>query len=113
MEAKMSKAKFTPGPWKVNVGFRTYDGSFAVTAPDSDIAFVTFHGKAKRGEAWHTDDPEGLANANLIAAATELYEALELGLRLLENMTSDDFSKGADKPFRDAARAALAKADSQ
>ena len=99
----MSEAKFTPGPWESSTAFRTNDGSFAVTAPDSHIAFVTFHGKAKRGQAWCTGDPEGQANANLIAAAPEMYEALKIAQSNLQFLPPDDVVAQIN--------AALAKAD--
>ena len=76
----------TPGPWETNAQFRANDGAFAVTQDrtkydnPSHIAFVTFHGKAKRGQAWCTPDPEGEANARLIMAAPELLEAC-VGMR--------------------------------
>ena len=82
-------SKHTPGPWKVSSWaavntsqpIRLNNGDFAIGA-DSDegyipIAAVTFQGKAKRGEAYKTDDPVGLANACLAAAAPDMYEALE------------------------------------
>ena len=58
--------------------------------------------------AKHTAGP---ANSKLIAAAPEMLEALRFTLAQLENMTTDAFSKGADKPIRDMARAAIAKAE--
>lgn len=55
----MANEKWTPGPWRI-------DGSLAIySADDSFIADVTYL----------TDEKEQ-ANANLIAAAPELYEAL-------------------------------------
>ncbi len=72
--------------------FRTNGGDWIVSRVDDDgetggqICEVAFRGKAKRGEAYKAPDPEGMANAHLIAAAPELYEALAA---LLE----------ADKPF--------------
>ena len=40
---------WTRGKWRVSTTFRQNDGSWAVTAPGSRIAFVSFHGEAKRG----------------------------------------------------------------
>lgn len=62
--------------------FRTNDGSWAVgwKGDDGDggrIALVDFKGKAKRGEAYCAPDPEGQANARLIASAPQLLEALK------------------------------------
>lgn len=66
--------------------FRHNDGSFVIVKDTGDergpVATATFQGKAKRGQAWNTDDPEGLANARLIAAAPDLLAALEAVSRL-------------------------------
>ena len=83
---------YTKGPWKYNAGFRSNDGSFAVTQDQeydpTHIGFVTFHGKAKRGQAWCTPDPEGDANARLVAAAPEMYEALNVALAVIRSPQS-------------------------
>lgn len=102
----MADARFTKGPWRVAMldpavppelrevlkaegrqvdpyPARHNDGSFIVMCGDRDdedrgpVADVKFCGKAKRGEAWRTEDPEGLARAHLIASAPALYEALK------------------------------------
>lgn len=41
------------------------------------IAAVSFKGSAKRGQTWNAPDPEGQANARLIAAAPDLLAALK------------------------------------
>lgn len=57
---------------------------------------------------WFENDPEpDDANAHLIAAAPDLYEALERCLNFIEN-TESEF--GDLLPSGDVARAALAKA---
>jgi hypothetical protein len=72
--------------------FRANSGAWIVTASQTDedgyqvggpICEVTFKGTAKRGEAYRAPDPEGQANAALIAAAPELYEALDDALDAL------------------------------
>lgn len=59
----MTKAQHTPGPWNCDqtVGFATFVGA----EENPNIAAVHFK-----------DTDEGKANARLIAAAPELYEAL-------------------------------------
>lgn len=98
--------------------FRGNSGSWIVTfsATDTDdegefevggqICEVAFKGQAKRGEAYKAPDPEGQANARLISAAPELYEALDALLPCV----------GSPVPLKDTAErvrnavAALAKA---
>jgi len=60
------KPKFTHGPWKVSL-MRFSDGHFLIDSHTQAVAETTgqFMGKAK-------------ANAALISAAPELYEALEV-----------------------------------
>jgi hypothetical protein len=73
--------------------YRTNSGAWIVTASETDedgyqvggpIAEVMFKGKAKRGEAYKAPDPEGQANARLIAESPELYRYLELALGVLD-----------------------------
>jgi hypothetical protein len=95
--------------------YRTNSGAWIVTANETDedgyqvggpVAEVTFKGTAKRGEAYKAPDPVGQANARLIAAAPDMFEALD---ELL------NYSGGADSALEDEyvvarAIAALAKA---
>lgn len=111
----MSETRFTPGPWAIDpkVHVSAGHGEFDIIAPDGDddpwnIA-RTFGGIGEDGES------EPKANAHLIAAAPELYEALE-------NVLSDivDYERAnnlSPAPGREDcwqsvtnARAALAKA---
>lgn len=62
----MSETKFTPGPWTTE-DFNTQ--RFAVYAPNGRICQMDITRDSQRAE-------EGQANAHLIAAAPELYEAL-------------------------------------
>ena len=48
--------------------------------------------------------------ARLIAAAPQLLKALEFAIGELEDMTTDEFSRGADKAVRDRLEQALAAA---
>lgn len=65
----MSNQQFTPGPWKVDL-YRRY--VYVVAGDDFVIC--------ERGE----EAEETLANAHLIAAAPDMYEALQYALRELE-----------------------------
>jgi len=82
----------TPGPWKVNEP----PDSLAVLAGDREIATVESD----------TDDmpaEEGEANAALIAAAPELYEALRDAYELftsiskIEHLSNKEHSRVIDK----------------
>jgi hypothetical protein len=65
--------------------YRDNDGSWAVTdAEGNQVARVTFKGKAKRGQGYCAPDPEGMANARLIAAAPDLLEACRKALNLCD-----------------------------
>jgi hypothetical protein len=64
----MSDTKFTPGPWIVDKSFNA-----DIQAPDGlDIATCCAEILNR-----HTDGEEGIANAHLIAAAPDMYAALE------------------------------------
>lgn len=60
----MSETKFTPGPWKAHVGWETDNGERDPEHPD--WCEVTAGGMSVIGHM-------GFANANLIAAAPDLY----------------------------------------
>lgn len=93
----MSEPKFTPGPWTVrfdhdNIGYPCY--------------FIHgFSGDAKRDVALHT------ANANMIAAAPDLYAALEMLLADIEEYQRINQLGGENNHAQVLARAALAKAE--
>jgi hypothetical protein len=79
--------KFTPGPWDYEANL-----SAIVVVRDHKVKLVADLGKV--------DLPEAEANAQLIAAAPELLEALRGVLRVADRATVEF----------DAARAAIAKA---
>lgn len=72
------ETKFTPGSWYVRAGRR----AFTVAAPPTRLAgggVARISIAADSGRA-----PEGLANAHLISAAPDLYEALKDALLSFE-----------------------------
>lgn len=106
----MSKPEFTPGIWRVAgyVDEDERDGAVAVVAHDGFIVADVLK--------WPQQD----ANARLIAAAPDMYEALKAGTemrraqsvyfkdRSRENLIA---SKEAEKRFDRLAEAAIAKAE--
>ena len=105
----MSDTKFTPGPWFAN---RRYIGV---------LGHKSFIGECKDVNGNWSDTKTTAANANLIAAAPELYEALEEAVKDLvayqvnARIASTYNSKWEGvselvQPTIDSARAALAKA---
>lgn len=111
----MDKPKFTPGPWEQSHReVMGRDGLFTVVYraddPDNLIASLHWH-SVKTDKGWTTDRA---ANAHLIAAAPDMYEALEDTAALAAALTSHTIRiNGQYVEVREAvarARAALAKA---
>ena len=118
----------TPGPWKLASGptkeeaieairqgkaypsegsqlFRDNDGSFVIVTKDGErIGTAAFQGKAKRGEMWRTPNPEGEANARLMAQSPRLVEAIRETLRVLGRVEfpRDPEEQGMVNRLRDA-----------
>ena len=67
----MTEAKWTKGPWATRRGHSVVE---IRTTAGLEIA------QTAGGHYWQNFTDEALANARLIAAAPELYEALELAL---------------------------------
>src|SRR5580698_5669447 len=112
----MSEPKFTPGPWSLCGAERGGCECFNIGAPDHPIAEVT-HGEwgdqyvnirliddpkgvGKLAEAfmdhlWYgnVEDEQARSNAYLIAAAPEMYAALELAKSHLEEL-ADAWQRG-------------------
>ncbi len=89
----MSLSEYTPGPWQLDGGYLS-DADGQTIVHNIEPSWVP--------GAW-ANDPLATANAHLIAAAPELYEAL------LYIVTSNDLTTKAAK----AAHSALAKAVAQ
>lgn len=137
---------YTPGPWQFermdsavefaalkgealeeHEGyFRDNNGDWIVTWKDPDpegyggrIAAVSFKGSAKRGQAYGAPDPEGMANARLIATAPELLSELAATALALDEAAALLFAKGLQgcagimAGHADRARALIAKAGVQ
>jgi len=89
----MSETKFTPGRWQwVGIG----DEIYVETEHTKYIASLKQYG--------YSSEETQEANAHLIAAAPELYEALEKCAEVLQNFV------GFSHPYIKEANAALAKA---
>lgn len=86
------REKFTPGPWVIDAGG---DGEIEVWAPDTGYVTIAICSGTEPSEIEK-------ANARLITAAPDLFEALQDMLR--------DFGPDYKGPTIDAARAAIARA---
>ena len=69
---------WTPGPWRVSSIGLMNDGSFPVASEQWQIARVTSQTDFPRGQGHNSECTERDANAHLIAAAPDLYAALEM-----------------------------------
>lgn len=95
----MAGTKFTPGPWG-------WDGERLVGLKGPVLDYAAYEGM------WFAryDADEDTANAHLIAAAPDLYEALSLFLEVAEAFSEEGSPLPSDGPSFDRARTALAKA---
>ena len=62
----MNESKFTPGPWKAELQFNSLG-----------LACITFCEERNQICEFHKSDTNVEANANLIAAAPDMYEVLD------------------------------------
>lgn len=97
----MGEAKFTPGPWGLDVGF---DGS---RPGDFDEYWQVHDGQDAIACSSNCYSGNREANARLIAAAPEIYEALSDLVSSIECSERDEFIIHQEIKV---ARAALAKA---
>ena len=84
----MNAPQFTPGPWATNIA-RLSDGSICVAhvAGERDLvslAQLSYHG-----------EEQTVANANLMRAAPELYEALRDAANDLQNLATRELEHGS------------------
>jgi hypothetical protein len=106
-------SEFTKGPWKAefeeNGGYDCMTDAFKITAADETIAVID---QMHYGQA--TSDglinKQAQANAALIAAAPEMYEALK---QLLKSNYGQPSGVIIHVPALNIARAALSKAESK
>ncbi len=104
-----TKPQHTPGPWK-QVCQQICEPTEIVSAAGNIVAFAPLLGLPHTSQAKETQ-----ANANLIAAAPELLEALEMAAKILWSDRAIDAYWGAEvKPefdsIKESIRKALAKA---
>lgn len=102
----MSDMKFTPGPWVIDTDTRPAEVCTVMHVPDSeskDQGFVYVRGAVGY---WGADEKENMANAHLIAAAPDMYEALQQAITSMQ----DSGYQNSHVVIR-AGKAALAKAE--
>lgn len=87
----MNETKFTKGEWSV-VGDTMFNDMGIIKQDDDGIWNVA--------RVWSTGEETGVANANLIAAAPDLYVALNSLLELVEH-SDCHFSNGVGEFGRD------------
>ena len=101
-------AKHTPGPWRVE--WRGEKERPGIESDSASLSVVIYGVKSDDDCGIHGRTPdEERANANLIAAAPDLLEALEV-LTLAIGLTPIAGNKDALQESFDIARAAIAKA---
>ena len=95
--------KHTAGPWAAEFG-----EAYKVRAQqDGGLVAILFHLKGQFGMSGRRDGDEVAANARLIAAAPELFEALKEMIHQFDQFNVNEFEARAIKD----ARAAIANAE--
>jgi hypothetical protein len=105
-------AGFTPGPWHIGNGDIYAEGNELSDYDDRVIAAIGRAGMRSHEYAIiKAHKPEGRANARLIAAAPDLYEALKvMEAEKSDYMRINNLGDPAKEHTNKMARAALAKA---
>lgn len=104
---KTIKTKHTPGPWKV------FDSKYSINPginAHPDLTIITFGCKNEIYGIMGRTHKEANANAQLIAAAPELLEALEGLMYIGERMEEES---GETDPFIEKCRKIIAKAQGE
>lgn len=111
MTANTEKPEFTPGPWKRTVRFIYAPGKHGANICALSQPRATTEVKYTELDVFSDKDvEEAIANGNLIAAAPELYEALEELIKHIKPFKSTGFPDKKAIAARDKASAALTKA---
>lgn len=105
------KRKWTKGPWMMAAKPSSVVGWPIVSQQGRSIANLNYVGFMGDGEGWKEFREESTANGSLIAAAPDLYEALEGMLAEWDKLTryGSPIAKASNEAVN-FARAALAKA---
>ena len=102
-------SKHTPGPWVVNA---SENGLVWVDGDSETVSICDLYHRHKDGEFISKENVK--ANARLISAAPDMYEALADLLSSLEVVWSKGFAAREDlEPEIKFARAALSKAEGE
>lgn len=91
--------KFTPGPWRVEYGTTLVWGNCdSEDQSSSGMGYPVAEARITPAGSWtkRPDVIEGDANAHLIAAAPELYEALKAARFYLSHTYGDDTLSNID-----------------
>jgi len=83
----MSETKFTPGPWEVRLDDSTFGPKLEIHQEGAENRVPI----CERDLGFNDDvDEESKANAHLIAAAPEMYEAIEGLLNVISETRGED-----------------------
>lgn len=107
----MSAHAFTPGPWCLGNGGEPHGAEFEVRAGEDAVLYITGvqWASLEYEEGYLPPFAQAEANAHLIAAAPELYEALEL-LSVFADATIKRLKLRDTNGLIEACSSALAKA---
>ena len=107
----MNNKNWTPGPWRVSSESpRIIKKDYRSIGSDAGFLIASTMGHDNSG--FYASEQEADANAHLITAAPDLYEALAESLADYDNWVSDEDNYPNEHfvAWSDKARAALAKA---
>lgn len=110
----MNDSKHTPGPWRISESVHPQNACINIVAGEWGDDIASLYGPDRgvtqdESGVWG-DHPIREANARMIAASPEMYEALHDLIALVETL---DGGEHDDAPELVAARAAIAKAETR